>query len=203
MHELVLSDQQKHLFPLLKKFAGSFGLVGGTAIALQLAHRRSLDFDLFSNQPFDHLEIRSCISATNSIEQTLIDSKHELTVLVAGVKLTFYTYPYPLHFDVPFQELLRMPTLETLAAMKVFALGRRAKWKDYVDLYFLLKKLGWLTIVNATQALYGAEFNEKLFRSQLCYFEDIDYSENVDYLLPSPPSDAEVKQYLQQQAVEK
>ena len=74
-----------------------------------------------------------------------------------------------------------MPNLLTLASMKAFALGRRAKWKDYVDLYFILKTHSFKSLVKKAQEIFGSEFNEKLFREQLAYFNDIDYSEKVDY----------------------
>jgi hypothetical protein len=87
MHLEILDKKQQELLHYLQWFNRSFYLVGGTAIAFHLGHRRSLDFDL----------------ATPS---TLI--KH-----------------------------ISLPTLLSLAAMKAFALGRRAKWKDYVDLFFI------------------------------------------------------------------
>jgi hypothetical protein len=76
-----------------------------------------------------------------------------------------------------------MPTVLDLAAMKAYTLGRRAKWKDYCDLYFILKDhLNLKDISKRTKEIFGSLFNEKLFREQLCYFEDIDYSESIDFL---------------------
>ncbi len=66
--------------------------------------------------------------------------------------------------------------------MKAFALGRRAKWKDYVDLYFILKAHHSVAEITAKGVeIFGNEFNEKIFRVQLAYFNDIDYSEQVVY----------------------
>lgn len=53
----------------------------------------------------------------------------------------------------------------------------------------------------ATQ-LYGDLFSEKLFRSQLCFFDDIDYSESVDFIIPSPPSEETIKKSLTAIAVQ-
>ncbi|MEA2064850.1 MAG: hypothetical protein U9O66_00955 [Patescibacteria group bacterium] len=47
MHKKILTKEQKELLPLIKKFIKKFGLVGGTAIALQIGHRESIDFDFF------------------------------------------------------------------------------------------------------------------------------------------------------------
>jgi hypothetical protein len=204
MFNKVLSFQQKKLLPLLSEFSEQFGLVGGTAIALQIGHRKSIDFDLFTNDSFESLVIRRKIREHHVIEQTMIDSQVELTVIVDGVKLTFYSYPYPLNFTQFLADVIQMPNLATLAAMKVFALGRRAKWKDYVDLYFLIKRLGLKKIIETSQTMFGAEFNQKLFRSQLTYFEDIDESEAVDYLLEadSRPKKNQIKAFLSEQAVQ-
>ncbi len=51
-HKEILTKEQIKLLPLLGKFSKDFGLVGGTAVALHLGHRRSLDFDLFSSKKF-------------------------------------------------------------------------------------------------------------------------------------------------------
>ena len=87
--------------------------------------------------------------------------------------------------------------------MKAYALGRRSKWKDYVDLYFLLNNEFSISEISscATQ-LYGDLFSEKLFRSQLCFFDDIDYSESVDFIIPSPPSEETIKKSLTAIAVQ-
>ena len=80
--------------------------------------------------------------------------------------------------------------------MKAYALGRRSKWKDYVDLFFLLKdKFTLQQIIDRSIMIFGDLFSDKLFRSQLSYFDDIDYTEEVDYLV-NAPSDAEIKSFL-------
>lgn len=80
-----------------------------------------------------------------------------------------------------------MPDLIQLAAMKAFALGRRSKWKDYVDLYFLLKEKFTINdITKRSNQIYGELFSEKQFRAQLMYFKDIDYTEEVIFLRDFP-----------------
>jgi len=67
--------------------------------------------------------------------------------------------------------------------MKAFALGGRGKWKDYVDLYFIIKKYySAKEIADQAKEIFQDVFNPILFAKQLCYFGDIDYSENVEYL---------------------
>ena len=81
--------------------------------------------------------------------------------------------------------------------MKSYALERRAKWKDYVDLYFLLTNgFSIKEISQRANEIFGELFSEKQFRAQLTYFEDINYSEEIEYMIPNPPSEREVKEEL-------
>ena len=196
MRKEILSENQIKLLPLIKTFATDFGLVGGTSIALHLGHRRSIDFDLFTDKDFSSEKIRSNIKRNHTIQSTLVDEPEELTLVVDDVKLTFYKYPYKINYSGKFEEIIKIPDLLTLAAMKTFALGRRAKWKDYVDIFFILENNTFEDITKKTKEIFGYEFNERLFREQLSYFEDIDYSEKVDYLEGREVSDAEIKQKL-------
>ncbi len=196
MRKEILSENQIKLLPLIKTFATDFGLVGGTSIALHLGHRRSIDFDLFTDKDFSNEKIRAGIKRNHTIQSTLVDEPEELTLVVDDVKLTFYKYPFKINYSDKFEEIIKIPDLLTLAAMKTFALGRRAKWKDYVDIFFILENNTFEDITKKTKEIFGYEFNERLFREQLSYFEDIDYSEKVDYLEGREVSDAEIKQKL-------
>ena len=87
--------------------------------------------------------------------------------------------------------------LLTLAALKAYALGRRAKWKDYVDLYFVMRDFYSLDkITKRAREIFGDLFNEKIFRTQLAYFKDIDYSEEVIWTPKFEVKDAEIKKCL-------
>ncbi|MBU3978662.1 nucleotidyl transferase AbiEii/AbiGii toxin family protein [Patescibacteria group bacterium] len=182
MHREILTEIQSNLLPTVKLFSKKFGLVGGTAIALHLGHRESLDFDLFSFNGFNNYSIRAKITEKVAIDAVLVNKKGEYTFLIGGVKFTFFQFPYKINFSESLDDIIKLPDILTLAAMKAFALGRRAKWKDYVDLYFILK--GSRTVSEITikgVEIFGNEFNEKIFRTQLAYFEDIDYSEEIIY----------------------
>src|SRR3989344_1860363 len=167
MHKEILTEEQQELLPLVRKFSRTFGMVGGTAIALYIGHRRSIDFDLFALRDFDNGSIRKKIIKSYSIERVVTDQAGHYTVIIRGVRLTFFNYPYRITFSKSFDDYIKMPSLLTLAAMKAHALGRRAKWKDYVDLYFILKDhydIG--DIAKKAHQLFGNEFNEKLLRTQ-------------------------------------
>ena len=64
-----------------------------------------------------------------------------MNLLVNGVKITFFQYPFPIDTECSFENIFRLPSLLTLAAMKAYALGQRSKWKDYVDLYFSIASI--------------------------------------------------------------
>ncbi len=125
-----------------------------------------------------------------------------MNVTVYDVKFTFFQYPYKINATEKLADLLRMPTLLDLAAMKAFALGRRSKWKDYVDLYFLLKDHFTVSqISDRSTSVFEQLFSEKLFRAQLCYFEDVDFSEPVEFIGETIPGDT-IKNFLVEKALD-
>ncbi len=204
MHKEVLTSQQIDILPLLEIFSKDYFLVGGTAIALHIGHRRSIDFDLFTPHDIKRQQIRNIIEKQNyPIGNILFEDFEQIHLVVNFVKLTFFKYQYDLPHDEVFGNIISIPNLLDLAAMKAYALGGRGKWKDYVDLYFILKDHFSLEeISNRAKQLYKSFFNAKLFREQLAYYTDIDYSESVDYLVSSPPTDKMIKNFLMDIAIE-
>lgn len=203
MHKEILSNSQLEVLQLIKSFNDSFGLVGGTAIAIQLGHRKSIDFDLFTNKSFGNGTIVNKLLRQATIESTIVDQTDELTVIVKDVKLTFLYYPFPLDFKESFEDVIKMPDLLTLAAMKVYALGRRSKWKDYVDVYFILKQFTLSDICNRAKEIFKDAFNEKLLREQLCYFDDLDFRESINFIPNNEVSDEVIKKSLIETATSK
>lgn len=197
MHKDILTANQIKLLSLIKEFSRDYYLVGGTAIALHLGHRRSIDFDLFTSGRIKKQSIKRLIDHHNyPVSGVLFEDSEQLHLVIHDVKLTFFSYPYRIEAPVDFDRIIHIPDLLTLAAMKAYALGGRAKWKDYVDLYILLRDhFSLAQISEKSKDLFGAYYNEKLFREQLCYFQDVDYSEKVDFVV-QPVSDEEIKQFL-------
>jgi len=197
MRKEVLTENQISLSFMLQIFSENFGLVGGTAIALQIGHRHSIDFDLFTNKPFNNFNIKKRISKYRKIKNVFKDEDGHYTFIIDDVQFTFFYYPYKLNFSKKFEDIIKMPDILTLAAMKAFTLGRRAKWKDYVDLYFIMKDYHSLEeISEKARRIFGLEFNEKLFRSQLSYFQDINYKEKIIYLKGFEVDDKIIKKAL-------
>ena len=193
----VLTDKQRELLPLIKSFSGDFYMVGGTAIALHIGHRRSIDFDLFTPEPIKRKSIKYQIKKSNySLDRIVHEASEQMHLIINSIKVTFYSFPHEIENLVYFEDIIKIPSLLDLAAMKAYALGGRAKWKDYVDLYFILKSYYALDqISERSKSIFKGFFNEKLFRQQLCYFKDIDYSESIEFI-GEEISEDEIKEFL-------
>jgi hypothetical protein len=205
MHSEILTKAQSELLPFITEFRHKYYLVGGTAISLHIGHRRSIDFDLFTNG--DHLDLMRIKSILNKYQsfplQVSYEAFDQMHIMLNKVKITFFAFPYAIVADRSFDSICVLPDLLTLGAMKVFALGGRAKWKDYVDLFYLLKFHHPLNqIITKAEDVFGDVFSSKLARQQLTYFDDIDYSEEVEHLGESY-SKEEIQEFLVDVATER
>ena len=183
MYPDILTDTQKALIPHFELFAKEYYLVGGTAIALYLGHRKSIDFDLFT---YNKIKLKSIKKWKDDLPvtpiNTIYESSDQIHFIIGNVKVTFMQFPFQLK-SANHIHGLSMPSLLSLAAMKAYALGGRAKWKDYVDLYFIMKDhYSIKEIIKKADELFGSSFNGRFFRQQLSYFDDINYTEKVEYV---------------------
>ena len=200
MHIEILNDNQRGLLPFVKQFKREFYLVEGIAGALHLGHRRSVDFDLFKPGQLRPERILQKISSFDYQYNVTRRVTEQLNVNICDVKFTFYQFPFTIPATEKLGDYLRLPELIDLAAMKAYALGRSSKWKDYVDIYYILKDhYSVKQICERASIIFGQLFSEKLFRAQLCYFDDIDYSESVEFLLDPVPSEV-IKNFLSDKA---
>jgi len=179
MHREVLTKPAAALFDSLARFP-RFYLAGGTALALQIGHRLSVDFDLFSDEEIDRSLLQRVCQVFEEVEVSpLVNNADELTVLVNGVKITFLRYPFPP--DEPFvvYQNVSLLSVRDIAVTKAYTIGRRGSYKDYVDLYFIITEHhATLTdIVHGAEKKYGADFNSRLFLEQLIYLGDLDDTE--------------------------
>lgn len=197
MHQNILSDKQKELLPFIKKFKKNYYLAGGTAIALHIGHRKSIDFDLFTDKPLNKKKINDEIQKLRTKLQPIFFDMDQQHFIINDVKCTFLYFPYQIEHYALFEDIIHIPSLLDLAAMKAFALGRRSKWKDYADMYFILQKYYSLQqIVERAKEYFPGQITEKLLRNQLVFHKDIDYSEEVDYVIDNPPSEKMIKEFL-------
>ncbi|HAJ98625.1 MAG TPA: hypothetical protein DCM62_01230 [Bacteroidales bacterium] len=196
MHKNILSKNQTDLLPLIHSFNREYYLVGGTAIALYLGHRRSIDFDLFKFANINHKKNLDKIQKLNIPFKVTRRVADQMNLTINDVKITFFEYPFQVKPETWFERCIKIPSLIDLAAMKAYALGRRSKWKDYVDLFFIIRDFYSIEeIAGRAEEIFGELFSDKLFRAQLSYFEDIDYSEEIDYLVKAPTNNG-IKDFL-------
>ena len=196
MHKEILDDHQIKLLPLVKEFKRTFYLAGGTAIALHIGHRRSIDFDLFRKAAINHKLVLDKINSFNHKPIIMRRVSEQINLVVDNVKFTFFQYPFDVEMSVKFENFISLPPLLDLAAMKAYAMGRRSKWKDYVDLYFILTQYYTINeIAKRASEIFGDLFSEKQFRAQLCYFDDVDYTEEVEFIC-KPVAQTEIKDKL-------
>lgn len=175
MHLEALSDNNKKIFAKLGIFK-DFYLAGGTALALQIGHRISIDFDLFSTKEIS-TDLLSEVKNIFPEEKVIISvsDQGELTCFVNDIKITFLHYPFPTILPTVSYERISLLGVPEIAATKAYTIGRRGSYKDYIDLYFIIseKHSSLEEIITLAEKKYGDEFNGRLFLEQLLYLEDI------------------------------
>jgi hypothetical protein len=202
MHLEILSDKQREILPYLQKFKRTFYLVGGTAIGFHLGHRKSIDFDLFTSGKINKVLLKSKLNKIPFPKKTIFEDSDQVHLLINEIKTTFYAYPYNIQHQVNIGNYLNMPGLLDLAAMKAYALGRRSKWKDYVDLYYLIKSHFTINeISDKAKEYYNDLFSEKLFREQLAFHKDINYSEHIEFM-GERIQEEEIRSFLIEKAID-
>lgn len=145
-------------------------LVGGTALALQLGHRNSIDIDLFGELKVDKLKLTELLN-TFSTTKFLGGSSSINIYMIDGIKVDIVRYPYPWLQDAILENGYRLAGLKDIAAMKIAAITQRGSKKDFIDLYFLLKKMGLKQILEwYLQKI--TDGNQWMAIRSLTYFED-------------------------------
>ncbi len=143
MHDEILTPRQRSVLRPLAAAATSAGLylAGGTAIALHLGHRRSDDFDWFSDgAPIDIAALTDLLRASLAFQVDVID-EGTLVGTSDGVRVACYAYRYSRLEDTTAvqQWALRLAGVRDLAAMKLLAIAQRGSRKDFIDVHALLE----------------------------------------------------------------
>jgi len=163
-------------------FLDKYVLVGGSALAMYLCHRKSEDLDFFTYaDSFDKKEIFDYIQGFEN-KEILSQSNEQIDLLLDGVKVTFFNAKWEF-LKPPKVARFNLSSLESIGAMKVNVMFLRAKYRDYFDLYCLLKEGMSLRAMfeQSQNILEGINF--KLFTVALLYIDDIE-DDNIDYLEP-------------------
>jgi len=170
-----ISLKRQKIFQELKNFP-QFYLAGGTALALHIGHRMSDDFDLFTEKdiPDELLEKVEKIFKELIID-IIINHSEQLSLVIDQTKVDFVKYPFSLVSGLIEYEGVKIIKISEIAAMKAYTIGRRATYKDYIDLYFILfeKHSSLPEIIKISKEKFKEHFDPRLFLEQLVYLEDI------------------------------
>ena len=149
-----------------------FYLVGGTALALQIGHRRSVDIDLFTHTSFDTQVVADWL--VQNMHATEVDtSKNTVRGVVDGVKLDVLAHQYPPIEPLVTMDSIRMASLQDITAMKLNAVSNRGAKKDMWDIAALLSHFPLDHMVEFYRRKYPAGNVWTLIKS-LTYFQEAD-----------------------------
>lgn len=204
MFTAILSAGQQALLERLRTVEAvrTFYLAGGTALALQVGHRRSVDLDFFRPQPFEPGELLRQLQALGPVVARRAEVG-TLTVDLAGVATSFFAYSAPLLRPLvasPWSLTLAAPA--DIAAMKVSAIAGRGSRKDFVDLYFVCQ--GELRLAEVVQLFdekfRGVPYERYHVLKSLTYFDDAEAEPMPEMLRPASWDD--IKQFFVRAAPE-
>lgn len=188
MHTNILTETQKNV---LERLAGAlsgtdFYLAGGTALALQIGHRMSVDFDWFIPKLGDP-EILFRKIKKPDIDYTVVSIDIETVYLnINNIQISFIGYDYPLLAPkILFHEYgIYLASPDDIACMKLSAIGGRGSKKDFIDLYFLIKQFRPL---DDYLRIYMQKFSTRdighIVRS-LVYFDDAEAEPEIKMVKP-------------------
>lgn len=177
-------------------------MAGGTALALQIGHRVSIDFDLFCQEDISKNllpKVEKFFLNSKKEVLPLINNPEELSVLINGVKATFLKYPFPVINKFVELDGLKMLDVLELSATKAYTIGRRGSFKDYADIFFVLSG-GYAVldqIIELAEKKYGREFNSRLFLEQLVYLNDVEEANLI--FLKEPVNKKQIEDFLIQE----
>ena len=175
----ILPPPQRRLWDELVAVPAAFVLYGGTAIALHLGHRQSVDFDFFGNRPLDATQLVPAMPFLAAATVTQREPNTFSCIVDRGgaVRLSFFGVPGIPRLSPPLiapDNGLRVASLLDLAGMKAAVVQMRAEAKDYLDIDAILTdgRIDLPTALAGARAIYGRSFNPLATLKALAYFED-------------------------------
>ena len=153
-------------------------LGGGTALALQLGHRRSEDLDFFVTEEFNDLSFKQNIQLERLDTLVVNQTPNHTEMMIQSIKVDFVRERIPLKFPLkpihPETQRLNMADSRDIGRMKIISIGSRGSKKDFVDLYCLTRKIMTLEslIMMAMEEDRGLKYSKLLFLKGLVDFEE-------------------------------
>ena len=178
---------EKATYELLKKLMkdemlSDFLLAGGTNLALQIGHRKSIDLDLFSYQSFDAYALEKHLKNNyNFVPHRVFDVN---TVLghIDDIKVDIVAHIYPLLNPPLINDEVRLYSLQDIACMKLVAISDNGtRLKDFVDVAFLSTKMSLIEMLDCYQKKYDRP-NFYHAAKGLSYFGDIDFDTSINLI---------------------
>ena len=145
-------------------------LVGGTALALQYGHRNSIDLDFFGELEASNDDILSVLNQFDELEVLKQSDKIKI-YKINGVKVDFVSYEYPWLDEVVCEDGIRLASPKDIGAMKIYAAEGRGSRKDFIDIYYLLKRFSLKELLSFYKSKYPNHSEFVALRS-LTYFFD-------------------------------
>lgn len=178
MFEQILSKNAKNVLAAIGEtnILDNAYMAGGTALALQIGHRASYDFDFFINKKFDEKAVlQKLMSLSLDFE---LERKEWQTILayINKVRFSLFFYDYPLLFPACKFLNIDIADIKDIAPMKIAAISDRGVKRDFIDLYFIVERKKILTLAESFE-LYNKKFknlnqNKIHILKSLVYFED-------------------------------
>jgi hypothetical protein len=153
-------------------YFNEFNLVGGTALALKIGHRISIDIDLFSTTPFNSSDLGRHLTTTYQATEVRVIT-NGVFCFVNNIKIDLLTHQYPLVKNIDVTEGVRMVSLLDIGAMKLNAIfGSGKRLKDFVDMYALLEIYPLEEMLDACRQKY-VDLNINMVKNSLIFHDDI------------------------------
>jgi predicted nucleotidyltransferase component of viral defense system len=174
LHPDILPGTQLRLLEKLSNqpFINDFYLAGGTGLALNIGHRKSLDFDFFIPGDFDTSVIINKLIQIGTYQREN-EEKNTINGTLDGVRISFFGYLYDIIDDFITFNKIKLAGLKDIAAMKLEAIAGRGSKKDFVDMFFLLRQYTLEEIFKFHANKYGIGLsNQYHLLKSLVYFAD-------------------------------
>jgi len=163
----------------------SFGLGGGTALALQIGHRISVDLDFFTSESFDSEELIRSLEMTLKINQ-VTSNVNSVNCYISqdgvNIKVDFLKHGYPMLEPLKKENGMRLFSLQDISAMKLNAIANRGAKKDFYDIYSLLNHYSMSEMIEFFELKYPSVNSFSVVKS-LLYFKDADHDPDPISLL--------------------
>lgn len=171
----VLEKKTKNLFDKLSEAGYRYPLVWWTWLSLQLWHRKSIDLDFAKNWLIEEKDIDLFKKISRTCE-IVYKSSEQINLFVDDVKVTVFSYWRKNDFQLIKYNKLNIWNIKDIAISKCYTIWRREEYKDYVDLYFVMKDwiLSLSELLKLSKNKYWWDFSEKLFLKQLLLVENIE-----------------------------